>query len=431
MTRSTAHWLPVAALALLTAPAAQALEAAFSGFATLGWAQSDSAYPYQCYITQAGSLKRDSLLGAQADLKLLPRWSATLQLRLTSPADADQGLKLRPALAFVAWRPDDDWLVRAGRARVPLYLNYESLDVGVTSDMARLPYELYSAIPTTDFSGLFVSRSLAWGEHEFGIDMWAGQAESTLRTWKRDGLPPKVAPGAQFSTGNARTTGITFTGRGPVLEWRVGVYTVRSTPVTGVPLAVRYARVDMTPGVGWWQVDESMPGPGVPRVASIRNNGASLGLNGQLPGNWRVTLEAAKLQQRDIEVGADSSAGYIAVFKRVGAWTPYASLARQRSSRGLLDWRLRLTSAPTPATVPGAAGLNAAQRLAGESVYAADQRSTAVGLSYSLSPQAKLKAEWMRTRIGIASVHVDTPPGQPDASGLRLHTVSASLSVAF
>ena len=76
---------------------------------------------------------------------------------------SDDRWRAKAAGEFVAWRPDNDWLVRAGKMRLPPHLHSESLDVGVATDMARLPYKMYSLAPTNDFTGLSIGRSFAWG----------------------------------------------------------------------------------------------------------------------------------------------------------------------------------------------------------------------------------------------------------------------------
>lgn len=424
--------LLLAAIASLTgATPAAAVEALWSGFATLGYARSDSAYTYQGSIDEHGSWRRDSLLAGQLDLRLSPQWSATVQGQIAPAEDSDTRWRAKTAWAFVAWRPDNDWLLRAGRARAPLYLYSESLDIGVASDMARLPHEMYSIAPTNDFTGLFITRSLSVGSHELNVDAYSGDADATLRLWLRDGLPPARPPGPLYRTVDVKLRGLVLTARDNGLTWRLGVHRTRTTPLDSGTLPVAFPRVELAPGVGYWQVSSSLPGPGITRVGSIRNLILTAGLEWQLKDGWRVAAEVVRMRQKDIEIGSDSRAGYVALFKRLGAWTPYASLARQRSSDGVLNWRTQLTGATLPPQVPGAAQIIAVQRMAGESVYAFDQHSWALGLSYTLSPAAKLKAEWMRTRVGAASAHFDTPPGLPDANGLRVHTLSFNVGVAF
>ena len=52
--------------------------------------------------------------------------------------------------AFLAWRPTNDLLLRAGRFRVPYYLNSANLDVGVTYDLHsfRKSWPIRSRPPT-------------------------------------------------------------------------------------------------------------------------------------------------------------------------------------------------------------------------------------------------------------------------------------------
>jgi opacity protein-like surface antigen len=59
----------VAMLPLALAAPAQAVDLAWSGFGTLGYAQSDQPVNYQRFIDEKGTFKRDSVLGAQVDAR--------------------------------------------------------------------------------------------------------------------------------------------------------------------------------------------------------------------------------------------------------------------------------------------------------------------------------------------------------------------------
>jgi hypothetical protein len=428
------HLVLAACVTLAAAPPAWAepgVEATWSGFATLGYARSNSDFTYQRFIDRDGTFKRDSLVAGQLDLRLNPQWSATLQMKVAPADDDDRKWSVDPAWAFVAWRPDNDWLVRAGKARVPLYLHSESLDVGLSHDMLRLPHEMYSISPTNDFTGLFVTHSFGAGEREYSVDAYSGQARATARFWLRDGLPPYMQPGASFHTVKVRITGLALTARDAQLTWRLGLHSTSEKRVDGNDLPVRFPRVDLGPGVGYWKVDESMYGPPIETTRSIRNLAFTAGAEWQIDDTWRVASEFVRMRQLDTELGSDSKAGYVALFKRIGSFTPYVSLARQRSSDGVLEWHRRLTEDRLPDMVEGAAQLNAAQRVAGETLYAFDQRSVAIGVSYAWSATARIKAEWMRTHVGATSNHFDTPAGQAGSGGLRVNTLSANVSVAF
>jgi hypothetical protein len=429
-TASTLTRLAALCVALAGAPAL-AVDAAWSGFATLGYARSDSPYTYQRFINEDGTLRRDSLIAGQLDLNLAPQWSATVQAKLAPAEDSDTAWRAQAAWAFVGWRPNNDWLVRVGKLRLPLYLYSESLDVGVSNDMARLPHEVYSISPTNDFSGLFVTRNFTVGEREFSVDGYGGQADTTARFWTRDGLPPVVPAGPMLRDVRIKVAGLVLTARDSDLTWRLGLQATDTRLSNGQGFPVRYPRVDLGPGLGFWKVDDALPGPAMSRADRIRNVVLTGGAEWQIGQGWRVAGELVRTLQRDTELGSDSLAGYLAVFKRVGAFTPYVSVARQQSSAGVREWYERLTSSSLPAQIPGAGQINAAQRIAAESLYAFDQRSLALGTSYALSPTAKIKAEWMRTRVGAMSTHFDTPPGQPDLRNQRVDSVSVNVSVAF
>lgn len=154
---------PIALTALLAAPLpALAQDLAWSGFATLGYARSvDAPGRYLRWIDDDGTFDASSVAALQLDARFNPSWSATVQLKAAPSVSSDNRWSVRPAWAFLAWRPDDDWLLRAGRMRVPLYMHSESLDIGVAHSMARLPVEMYSLVPSNEFNGLSASYTRA------------------------------------------------------------------------------------------------------------------------------------------------------------------------------------------------------------------------------------------------------------------------------
>ncbi|MDL2338107.1 MAG: hypothetical protein QFE16_09720, partial [Pseudomonadota bacterium] len=222
--------------------------------------------------------------------------------------------------------------MRAGKLRVPLYMYSESLDVGVSHDMVRLPHEMYSISPTNDFTGLFLSRSFTVGSHDLSLDGYAGTANTQARLWARDGLPPQVEPGAFFTPVKVKIVGLVLTARDPDLTWRIGLHIADTRKKNGEGLPVRFPRVDLAPGLGYWQVSDALPGPGIERVRSIHNAILTAGVEWQIGDGWRVASELAAIHQFDTELGSDSVAGYVALFKRIGYFTPYVSLAKQKSS---------------------------------------------------------------------------------------------------
>ncbi|MBK1714000.1 hypothetical protein [Rubrivivax gelatinosus] len=426
------HALACAALAAAAAPAL-ALDLSWSGFGTLGWAQSSRGWVYERSVDDGGSVDRDSVLGLQLDASLAPKWSATLQLKAAQSLEKDSRWDLTPTWAFLAWRPDDDWLLRAGRMRVPLYLHSEILDVGATHDLARLPTEMYSIVPSNEFDGVSTTRTWSLGADELSLDAYAGRMSTTARFWSRDGLPGFVEPGAVFVDIDTHMQGVVLALRQPGGLWRAGLHRVRTSQTDGKKVPVTLPYVSLGEGLpGFYKVDDSVPyGPDVRTVSTITNWVFTLGLEQRLGGHWRVAAEYARDLQRDTELGSNTSGGYVALFREFGAVTPYLSLARLRSTKGTRDWYRKLTAHPLPATVPGAAQLNAAQRLMAEGIWAADQRSVALGASWALDARSKLKFEWKRTHVGDLSRLIETPPGSDTIHDTHLDLWSLNYSFSF
>jgi hypothetical protein len=422
----------LATLAILASPAAQSADLSLSGFATLEYAQSNRGFGYLRFVDEQGTLKAGSLAAVQADLRLNPQWSATVQLKAAPSLRSDSRNDLKPNWAFVAWRPGDEWLLRLGQMRVPLFLYSESLDIGVASDMARLPREVYAIAPTTDFRGVFGTWSRSFGaDRELTVEAYSGSDEFDARIWSRDGLPPVLPAGATFAQVDVRSSGLIATWRSPRTLLRGGLHSARTTSPLPQGNAVRYPFVSVAPGLGYYQVNAALPGPGIESVQSIRNTVFNLGAEHRFGGGWRIAGEFSRIWQHRIEFGSSGRAGYVAVFKELGPFTPYASLASARTDARQMDWYRRLTGAQLPPMFPGAAQINGAQRLAAESIYVLNQDTLGLGSSYSLGQHGKLKLEWARTRLGTASRLVDSPAGQADPAGSKLDLWTLSYSVAF
>ena len=184
-------------LAALTLPA-QAVDLTWSGFGTVGYAQSDQAFKYQRFINNNGDIKRDSILGGQLDARFSQQWSATVQAKLAPSDHSDTNWQASLAWAFLSWRPSDDWLIRAGKIRLPLMLNTENNDVGATFDFARLPQEVYSIAPTTDVVGFSISKTWMFDSYEWMLEGYTGQEKTYQRYYTRAMQPDGAGPGSWF-----------------------------------------------------------------------------------------------------------------------------------------------------------------------------------------------------------------------------------------
>lgn len=413
------------------AQSAVAQDFSWSAFGTVGYARSNRDFHYLRNVDDEGTLKTDSVLGAQGDVRFGPQWSATVQLKAAQSLRSDKRWDVAPAWAFVAWRPSDDWLLRVGKMRVPLYLNSEALDVGVTHDLARLPVEMYSIVPSSDFAGAAVAKTWTQGEREYALDAYAGQIGTTARFWRRDGVPPLVPAGENYLSIKVRSAGLVFTARSGDSTWRLGLHHTRTSTRDGSTIATSFPFVPVAPGLGYYQVSDQLPGPGIVNTDALRNAIYTLGVDQSLAPGWRVTAEFARNIQHGTEFGSDSRGGYVALLHTVGRFTPYVSWARLRSSDSRIAWLERLAATQLPPVIPGAALINAAQRAAADSGYAVDQSTLALGSSYSMGPHQKVKLEWAQVRIGRLSRFVDTPAGSEAPSRTRIQVLSVNYNFSF
>ncbi|HQX06678.1 MAG TPA: hypothetical protein PKZ19_07800 [Zoogloea sp.] len=396
-----------------------------SGFGTLGYALSDTPYSYQRFIEEQGTFDRDSRLALQVDTALSRRWSATAQFKFAPDEDSDSRWAPRLSWGFLSWRPNDDWLLRVGKLRIPMYLGAESMDVGVSFDYARLPIEVYSIAPTQDFTGASVTRSWDVGRGELSVDGYWGKTRSNWRQYARDGVPGYLAAGPVFASIDVVARGLALTYRNDGDQYRIGVHEASSKLADGTNWVDRPVLISPLPGVAYYNL---LPGPGMPERRTmdmvIANAAMDVGLGRQV----RLGAEYAVRQLKDMDRGVNSSAGYVSLRRRSGAWTPYVYYAWLRSDQDMVDLYHAVNGKRVPAWVPQADLINLSQRATADGLEIHDQQTWAVGSAYALTPSSKLKAEWARTRVGSGSSLVDAPAG----SDVRFQSINVfSLSYSF
>ena len=415
---------------LLQAACAEAADFSWSGFGTLGYARSDQPFTYQRFIDDNGTFKRDSVVGLQLDAKFSGGFGATAQVKAAPATANDTQYEGSVPWAFLSYRPTNDWLIRLGKQRIPLYLHSENFDVGATYDLARLPTEMYSIAPSNDFIGLSAGKTWRVRNGDVALDGYWGASTNDFRQWVRDGIAPAQGPGAAF-------VNLDFSGGGLILSykrddqtWRIGLLRAVVKRHDGQPFPTSYPFVGVAPGVGYYQVDAALPGPGVSVSDSVTNSTVSLGAELGLPADFRLTTEFASSVIRSSDLAPRGSRGYAAVSRRFGRWTPYLTYAFLHSP----EWQRRLRDAVNgntlPGAIPGAAQINASQRVGADQITVFDQSSWALGASYSFSATSKLKAEYLRTRIGDASALVDAAPGS-NVRHQGINVFSLSYSIVF
>jgi len=423
----------VSVLCAMPAPAMDfsllGVDVSLSGFATVGYAQSDQHYNYQRFLSDRGTFKRDSLLGLQMDAKLTDQFSLTVQGKLAASIKSDDDLDPTVTWAFLTWRPANDWLFRIGRVRIPLYLNSETTDIGATFDFARLPAEVYSLTPTTNVDGISFIKTWNLNIGEFTLDGYWGKTKTHFRNAPYE-YPPLSAE-AYFMPVKIDIYGLALTFQRDDDIFRIGAHDLYAKRTDGQVMASTFPYVQIMPGVGYYQVSNQMAGPGLPEVSEIHAPIYTLAANVGIGYGFRVISEYVFRDVSNILTGPASQGAYLAVLKPFEAWTPYISVAHLQSLARTFDLYNTVYNNTVPDSIPGAATINASQRAgATAGIFTYDQTTWALGTSYRINPTSRLKAEWALTHVGDMSSLIDAPPGD-SSRGKVVNVFSFSYSVVF
>jgi hypothetical protein len=195
-------------------------------------------------------------------------------------------------------------------------------------------------------------------------------------------------------------------------------------------MLVRPVWAQLGPGVGYWQTSDALPGPGVETRSAFRNFLFVLGGEFSFADGWHLSSEMARIFQRDTDLGMSALTGALTVSREMGRFTPYVSAAALRSTNRAMAVTEALESSSVPAGVPGADMLNSTMRVAADRIMTYRQRSWAIGASYSLTPQSKVKAEWLHTRASRSAMF-DVPAGESLLTPRSVDVLSVSYSFVF
>ena len=385
-----------------------AADVAFTGFGTVGYARSDQDFQYLRYIDNDGTFKVDTLFGFQTEARFSSKWGATIQAVASAPRNRDSGYEATIRWAFLSFRPDNEWLFRVGRLRPPVLINTQNAEVGVTYDQARLPAEVYSLSPVYDVDGAAITKTWAFEHSELNVDAYWGKTDIKFR------LPvpgdaaarslPQVAAFVppQFFPERVTFMGLVLSHAAGPLFLRGGLHRAILKP--DQPIAENF-------------VPTTVPAPPpfggnlyLPSTLRDRINVDVITLGADVRvDNWRITAEYGQRIVNDTKLGVDSWSAYATVSRNIGKWTPYATYARLLSGKDTRKIYEDLNATPVPLAVQGPPLFLPASfhRILAGNIFVYDQHSTMLGASYSFSATSKLKFEWMRTHVGLASALVD------------------------
>lgn len=424
----------IAAILVLVFPIVQAAHSAefsLSGFGTMGYAISDKEYTYQRFIDDNGTIKRDTVFGVQADVKINKQFGMTLQGKFAPSEKDDKDWDPILSWAFLSYRPTNDWLFRLGKLRAPIYLNSESMDVGITYNMARLPAEMYSLSPANDFIGASFSKAWNGCIGDFMLDGYWGKAPFHRRVYMRDDavMLGRMPQGADFRSIETESAGLVMTFQHNAGIFRAGFHYAVGEMADGQPIPGNFILQPIyypTPTGPIHIADAYQPDP-MSIGSSIRNLVYVLGFDIDLGNDFRLLAEYGNHLIPDYRSISDTHGGYLSLLKSIGKWTPYITVSGLLSEKKARELYNEVNSHKIQGP---AAFLNPTQTQIIDALKVYEQYTMTVGASYTLTPKQKIKVEWAQIHVGDMSGFIDNPPGQT-ISDTDIDVFSISYSFVF
>lgn len=412
--RRLAHTVLPAALAL-TASMAVAEEPMpprfhWAGFGTLGAVTTtqDDVWFTRYGVNYPGDrdpdFSADTLIGLQTSLRLSAHNDITLQAIAMENGRAEQDPRL--TLAFFRQVIAPGLALRIGRVRVPFFMLSDALYVNYTNPWVRPPVEVYGLNPFNDLDGADLIYTVQTGGVDIEIHPYYGSAYVPFPQGKAK-LKETWGLNIALTTGN--------------LSVHLGHGDGRFTLSRGDDQFKAISRLLQATGQGHV----------VPDLAGDRGRTSfdSIGFQWD-DGRWLVIGEYAKRQANRYVVSAHG--WYLSLGRRIGAVTPYVTLARQS-----LDEHFAEATFPRGLTIPIGSG----QTMSANDFWSLfqtsrnnAQRSLTLGARWDVTPQAALKAEFTRARPDVDSWGSYFPRENPmttTVGGRTLDTFSVSIDVSF
>lgn len=322
LSRCLSRLLAGGLLAVLAGPLV-AEDPAFSiqGFATLGATRSDSReLEFVRDLSQPRGARRewtpsvDSVAGVQADWRLTPALTATVQA--VSRYRHDRSYAPELAWAFLRYEPTPELSWRAGRLGTDFFMLADSRLIGYSYLTVRPVGDFFWHLPFSSIDGVDLLASRVFGDGVLRGKLFYGAPSAHLplaqEQWKIDDSP--MAGGyLDWQQGS--------------WQWRAGYAALRFRH--DLPLAGTLARLLPEP----W-LTESLAHL---KTAGRRSDYYSLGAVYD-DGPWQVQLMVNRIEQQSAAFESSHAASLL-LGRRFGAFTPYLgySLARSAPKRERLN----------------------------------------------------------------------------------------------
>lgn len=367
-----------------------------SGFGTLGavWLDEHAVYFNHPAKTRERARRpdfgADSLVGVQASLELPRRTDFTLQL--IAAEDVHGRYTPRVSWAYLRHNLSPGLTARAGRLRAPFFMLSDGLNVNYAHPWVRPPVEVYGLNPFNDANGIDLIY-----QHRIG------SADVELQPYYLDRSKMRFPDG----------------------EAHLRRYLGLSVTVAQGDLSVQFGH-----GAGRLAVDYGDPlhafvrdrllAAGLPReaarMAGRRGHARfdSIGFQWDDGTHQLIGEYARRTATRYI---TNSHGWHLTAARRIGAFAPFVTFARQSADRPVLRRTLDVPALGTYLDSRSQA-----------------QRSLTLGVRWDPQPGTALKAQWTRNRIERDAWGAFFPRGTPLAgspAGRRVDMLSLSVDFVF
>ncbi|MDH0863192.1 hypothetical protein [Mitsuaria sp. GD03876] len=353
----------------------------FSGFGTVGLTGTtkdgaEYVIPGQMHGADKNvSGEVDSKLGLQGTAKFNPMFSATVQVLTKQNGKGNWTPQVE--WAFAKWQATPGLAVRAGRIGAPFFAVSDFRDVGYANTWLRPPIDVYGQVPFSHFDGADVNWTTQVAGKTVTVQALAGNTtdhanQIKVEVKKMVGVNATIelADGLTLRAGHVQGK---LTAHSDTTQALVGL--LRLTPFASVG-----DQLDTT------KKDASFSGVGLTYDE----------------GQWVVAAEYTK--RRTDSLVPDTTGWYTTVGYRVGKFTPYATLSRQKTDSSNVDNTipagLVVAGLPLRAIVDGA--------LASQST---PQKTIAVGVRWDAWRNVAVKAQYDSIKTTGAGQFTNVQPG--------------------
>ena len=399
---TAATWLCISSLA---ARADDGPSWNFSGFGTLDVVHSTErradyvaslAEPNGAGATSDWSAAVDSKIGAQVDAHFGSQWSASVQALTRHQWDDSYTPEL--SLGFVKWATSAGVDLRLGRMPYAAFVVSDYRNIGYSQPWVRPPMEVYS-LSLDHVDGLDATWRTGVGDVGIKLQALAGRTKQQL------GVGTVI--GRRIMGMNLTADLGAATAR--LSMQRIGRLSVNSPTIDGLFSMVRAG----VPAGTLFAGSPAFPAdPADADTFEYKNrpsNYLSLGL-GYDPGDWFVTSELGHTSR--VAFAAPANEFYVTGGVRLGAWTPYVSVAQLKHTE-----KLKSGSPLLQAVIDGS--------------NFTDQKSASLGLRWDFAKSADLKLQLDRTSNAPGSTGLLTNPRPGFVPGGRYSVLSVAVDFVF